>query len=203
MLQFDEKKHEYRKDGNIIPSTTQILKAEGLSDFSMIKEDVLEYSLALGSAVHYGAELHELGTLDESTVDPSVKLRLDQWLLFLEGAKRRGWLDGEKWFERRLFSTLQFAGTPDRVYYHDQRIIVIDIKTGVKVPGAALQTAAYEILAREQLKSEKKRVLKSMRMCVYLKDDSFELVEHKDVFDSANFRSLLNVYNYKKKWNLY
>ena len=203
MLQFDEKKHEYRKDGNIIPSTTQILKAEGLSDFSMIKEDVLEYSLALGSAVHYGAELHEAGKLDENTVDLSVKLRLDQWLSFLEGAKKRGWLDGEKWVERRLFSTLGYAGTPDRIYYHSQRLIVIDIKTGIKVPGAALQTAGYELLATEQLRSEKKRVLKSMRMCVYLKDDSFEICEHKDPLDAIYFRSLLNVYTLKKKWKIY
>jgi hypothetical protein len=203
MLEFDPKTHEYRNGGSVLPSVTQCLKAEGLSDFSAVPQDKLDYALALGSAVHYGAELHELGKLDESTVDPSVKLRLDQWLLFLEGAKKRGWLDGEKWVERRLFSTLGYAGTPDRIYYHSQRLIIIDIKTGIKVPGAALQTAGYELLATEQLRSEKKRVLKSMRMCVYLKDDSFEICEHKDPLDAIYFRSLLNVYTLKKKWKIY
>ena len=202
-LTFSAEKHEYREGGCLIPSVTQVLKAEGLWDFSMVKKEYLDYALVLGTAVHRGSELYELGTLDETTVDPIVKKRLDQWLLFLESAEKKGWLQGEGFIEKRLSSGLGYAGCPDRFYYCEKRLITIDIKTGIKTPGTHLQTAAYEILEREYLLSQKKQVRESLRFCVYLKDDSFELVEHKDVFDSANFRSLLNVYNYKKKWNLY
>ena len=72
------------------------------ADWEKIKKEYLDYALVLGTAVHRGSELYELGTLDETTVDPIVKKRLDQWLLFLESAEKKGWLQGERFIEKRL-----------------------------------------------------------------------------------------------------
>ena len=205
---FDAATHTYTNDGIPIVSVTQLLEIEGLSDWSSVPEKQLEYARTLGVAVHRGSELYEQGKLDESTVDDAVRKRLDQWLRFLDFAKGKGWISGEKWVEPRLFSSLGFAGTPDRIYCHDGFVFVPDIKTGGKTAAAQIQTAAYEILARDflagkwpngYLSGEARPVKKVLRMAVYLKDDSYEIIEHKDSTDGAIFRSALNLYNYKKK----
>ena len=211
MFNFDPTTHTYTNDGVPVVSVTQLLEIEGLSDWSSIPAQQLEYAKALGNAVHRGSELYELGKLDESTVDEIVRKRLDQWLRFLEFAKSKGWVNGEKLVEPRLLSHLGFAGAPDRVYYNAGFVFIPDIKTGVKTSAAPIQTAAYEILARDYfagkwpngfLSGEARPVKKVVRMAVYLKDDSFEIVEHKDGCDAAIFRSALNLYNFKKKEGL-
>jgi hypothetical protein len=208
---FDAATHTYTNDGVPVVGVTQLLEIEGLSDWSLVPPDKLEYAKALGSAVHRGSELYELGKLDESTVDEPVKKRLDQWLKFLDFSKEKGWTIGEKWVEPRLYSGLGFAGTPDRIYYNAGFVFIPDIKTGCKTPAAPVQTAAYEILARDFLSGkwpngflsgEAKQVKKVLRMAVYLKDDSFEIVEHKNQIDAAIFRSALNLYTYKKREGL-
>lgn len=198
-IEFNAERHEYKTNGVIVPSVTQILQAEGLSDFSAVPKDRLEYSLALGSAVHRGAELHELGTLDETTVDPEVKLRLDQWLLFLDHSKAKEFFaDKKRHVEIMLASKIGFAGTLDRLYVGAKAAIIVDIKTGIETPAAPIQTAGYSILALENYPAVKTII----RMCVYLKADKFKVVYNKDLLDAHIFRSALNIYNFKKRNNL-
>ena len=208
---FDEATHTYTNDGVPVISVTKLLEIEGLSDWSSVPAEKLEYAKALGSAVHRGSELYELGKLDESTVDEPVRKRLVQWVKFLDFAKGKGWTTGEKWVEPRLYSSIGVAGTPDRIYYNAGFVFIPDIKTGCKTPAAPIQTSAYEILARDLLagkwpngflSGEVKPVKKVMRMAVYLKDDSFEIVEHKNPIDAAIFRSALNLYTFKKREGL-
>jgi hypothetical protein len=199
MLTFNLDTHEYKKDGVPVVSVTQLLEIEGLSDWSNVPADNLAYAQALGSAVHRGSELYELGKLDESTVDSVVRKRLDQWLHFLEFARGQGWTVGDRWVEPRLCSRLGFAGTPDRIYYNNGFLFIPDIKTGAKTPAAPIQTAGYEILAREHLAGVHFPVRKVLRMGVYLRDDAFEIVEHKGEIDGAIFKSALNLYTFKRK----
>lgn len=202
MLNFDPATHTYTKDGVPIISVTQLLEAEGLSDWSAVPFEKLEYAQALGNAVHRGSELYELGKLDESTVDDAVRRRLDWWLKFLEFAKGKGWTTGDRWVEPHLYSRLGFAGTPDRIYYNNAFLFIPDIKTGIKTPATPIQTSAYEIVAREFLYELHLPVRKVLRMAVYLRDDEFECVEHKDPIDGAIFKSAINLYFYKKKAGL-
>ena len=204
MLLFDHATHTYTNDGIPVVSVTQLLEISGLSDYSSVPKEQLEYSKALGSAVHRGSELYEQGKLDESTVEDVVRKRLNQWLLFLAFAKVKGWISNTKIVEPHLYSALGFAGTPDRIYYRQETasklfVFIPDIKTGVKTAAAAIQTAGYKILATDFFAQQDVAIKKVLRMAVYLKDDSYEIVEHKDPTDAAIFLSALNLFNYKKK----
>jgi hypothetical protein len=53
MIEFDEEKHEYRLDGNVIPSVTQLLKKHGLAaDYSMVPEVILSAKAERGTLIH-------------------------------------------------------------------------------------------------------------------------------------------------------
>ena len=53
MIEFDEEKHEYRLDGNVIPSVTQLLKKHGLvADYSMVPESILSAKAERGTLIH-------------------------------------------------------------------------------------------------------------------------------------------------------
>ena len=67
MLTFDEGKHEYRFNGEIVPSVTGIIKE--LSDFSGIPPQVLANKSALGTEFHRIIKLHWLDDLLYDTID--------------------------------------------------------------------------------------------------------------------------------------
>ena len=62
VLTFDPEKHEYRINGVLVPSVSQILAP--LYDFSKIPRDVLERKRQIGTAIHKAIELDLLGDLD-------------------------------------------------------------------------------------------------------------------------------------------
>lgn len=191
-IEFDPDGHTYLVDGAPVPSVTQIISECGLSDFSMVPEHVLEYACALGTATHKAAELYEIGTLDESTVDGPVKPRLDSWIEALKYLKDKGYENPV--IEKPLYSPIGFCGTPDRMCYNGKELLVVDIKTGAKVKAAQIQTSGYGILGKVQVPS----IRKIRRVCIYLKDDGFTPVWHESPSDENIFRSCLNVYNFKK-----
>lgn len=57
MLTFDEKKHQYRWNGEIIPSATQLLKPLTADIYSSIDPEILKQSCERGKAVHKMVEL--------------------------------------------------------------------------------------------------------------------------------------------------
>ena len=73
MIEFNEKKHEYRLDGNVIPSVTQLLKKHGLAaDYSFIPEAVLSAKAERGTLIHQEIqdfiEKNEVGFTQECTL---------------------------------------------------------------------------------------------------------------------------------------
>ena len=83
---YDELSHAYYgPDGKWIPSATQILTLCGLSDYSMIKPEVLENKRRIGKEVHlHCAEFDKHGFLDPSWISDDAKPYVDAYLLFRE-----------------------------------------------------------------------------------------------------------------------
>jgi hypothetical protein len=78
MIEFNEKKHEYRLDGKVIPSVSQLLKKHGLTvDYSMVPEAILSAKAERGTLIH--KEIQDYIESGESGFTKECKLFAD-WL---------------------------------------------------------------------------------------------------------------------------
>jgi hypothetical protein len=92
---FKEEGHQYRNaKGVIVPSNTQVFEINGLSDFSMVNPDDLEWKRVYGSAVHDATLYSVQGDLDWDTLDSAIqapvqgiKQRLDEMEFEVEAAE--------------------------------------------------------------------------------------------------------------------
>jgi hypothetical protein len=137
MLTFDDERHVYRWNGDIVPGVTSVL--DRLSNFEFVSAADLERARKLGSAVHTATELDDRGDLDEATVSPVVEPYLAAYRKFRAEV-------APKWerIEERVFHPLHgYAGTLDRVGDVLRKRALLDIKSGVPNPVVRLQTAAY------------------------------------------------------------
>ena len=138
-LTFQEDGHIYRIDGIERPSTTQIIKAAGLSDFSMVRADVLERARLWGNAVHKMAELWLKGTIDLLTLDEALfgpLKALERWY----AEHNIGTMSGGQFEIRGFHPKLLYTGTPDMKFPK----LLIDIKSRLDPLAAALQVVAYD-----------------------------------------------------------
>jgi hypothetical protein len=187
-ITFDESSHTYRINGVLVPNPTRIFEKLGITDFSNIPADTLSAAQHFGTIVHIACELHDKNDLDESTVDPLVKPRLDAWVKFLKenNAKVEN-IELRVGSERYMFAT-----TLDRTLIINEKRFIAEIKTTAVLNKAVrYQTAAHEIAFKEHL-GEKV----DGRMAVQLKDDGdYTLEWHKEKSDTGAFLSLLCTYN--------
>ncbi len=72
-LTFDEEKHEYKQDGKVVRSVTQILQDTGISpDLSKIDPGYLKYCADRGTAAHKAVELFLNGKLNEDSLHGDI-----------------------------------------------------------------------------------------------------------------------------------
>lgn len=144
---FREDTHHYRDEsGLIVPSSTQVLDILGMTDFSRVDPDDLEWKRGFGNAVHRGIELNVFGKLDWDTVDEAIipaVVGVDQFLGELqyqpESAEelRIVTVNGMKYGMR-----LDHKGSI--IYHGVRRKIIVDVKTGSKASAAwAWQGGGY------------------------------------------------------------
>lgn len=146
MFEFDAEKHEYRVDGVIYPSVTQILSGLGmLPDYSKLDPFYRER----GTAVHACIKMHLQG--DEIDWDfemsEEVKPRFERFL----------WLEEEyglfpAMIEVPMYSsTFGYAGTPDLYSWSTKlnRSLIVDYKGDAREPGHDLQIEGYSQLLWE------------------------------------------------------
>lgn len=137
MLTFETATHEYRWDGRVVPSVTEIIGDSGC----IPRFAGGEWYRQRGTAFHLAAALHDQGVLDEETVDPEIAAHLDGYRAFLD-AVGEDLVIGE--IEQPRFSEIHgYAGTPDRVIRWRGKLGVLDLKTGGKAAWHQLQTAGY------------------------------------------------------------
>jgi len=190
MLEFNEALHEYKLDGVILPSVTTVIAP--LYDFSTVSEDVMKRAGAFGSAVHLACELHDLGELDESTLDPAIVPYLEGWKEFLRLSGARIILN-----EARYAGVLGFAGTIDRLVEIGGKRILVDIKTSTTLsPAIGVQLAAY----RQLLLDNRAAPSVESTAAVQLKgngDYKYQLYSSK--LDWPTFVSCLTIHNWRLK----
>ena len=186
-----EEGHKYFNEHDIeVVSVSEILEHFGISDVSMIDGRVLEAASSFGTVVHDTTRLNDIDDLE--SCDPQIQPYLDQWNKFKED-NNIAW-DDFSIIEQPLYSTVWgYAGTPDRVCSN----ILVDIKSGAETVAHRIQLALYQILVEENTDTKIKE-----RWTVYLKPDSYKVVEHKDKTDLNIAKSLVSLYNWKKKEKL-
>jgi hypothetical protein len=186
MLTFNPERHEYRWNGQVVPSVTQVL--EPLSDYSMVPAAVLERKKQIGLAVHAAIELDLKGDLDESTIHPAWEGYFHGWRKFKE---QSGFVVEST--EQRVFSEkYRFAGTLDLVGALHRVPALIDTKTTtVLMPTVGPQTAAYA----EGIK--KPRI---NRYALQLSPDGkYNLEPCSDKGDWATFQAALTLWYWRQK----
>ena len=146
-LEFDRESHTYTVDGVVYPSVTQVLMDVGLIDTTWFRKGSDER----GTRVHWICEQADKDTggmrlfLDESLEE--YEPYLDAWEDFKE---KSGFVVSQ--IELPLYSkTLGIAGTLDRVGFLNDKLTILDIKSGVKQKWHGLQVAGYKMILRRAL----------------------------------------------------
>lgn len=146
MLEFNEELHEYRYNGEIVQSVTQILKP--ISGYDGIPEWKLEQAAERGRKVHLATELYDGDDLDMDSISPDILPYVEAWIRFRQSTDYEVVL-----METQVYSEKYgYAGTLDRLLQKKNDYYLADIKsTYDHQPTVGPQTAAYQQALEEQL----------------------------------------------------
>jgi hypothetical protein len=184
---YDSDHHWYfADDGSWVPSCTQILKLQGLSDFSGVDPAVLKAKADLGTRAHELTAQHDElgGDIDPSWVTDDIAPRYAAYKLFLA---QTGFVPDPKWTERPMIAEvygMKFGVTPDRFGVMNRAKCIVELKNvEARKASWAVQTASQELAI---LKS---RVIgATQRIAVMLHaDGKYSLDPHSDVGDANVF----------------
>lgn len=179
---LDEASHTYRDiSGRIVPSVTGILAAAGIIETEWFSD----YARIRGLAVHKAIELLERGTLDPDSISDGVAPYLESWKNFKKDTDYQCRGTELKIYHKRY----RYAGTIDQIGEVFYATCLLDIKTGVEQHWWALQTAAYNEIAKCK-----------HRFSLQLKSDGkYRLIEHTNKRDFQVFLACLTVAGWKKQ----
>lgn len=182
-LEFDESKHEYKRDGVILPSVTQIISI--LHDFNGIPTQNLEYARGRGLAVHKAIEIFNLGKEFAEPLDPVIVPYLDAWEKFISETGMEITATEQHLDHPRL----HYAGTFDARGHKGREKWLLDVKAvNVLSRATGVQLAAYEQLTGEVLR----------RAAVQVKPDgTYVFQEYDSRSDWPIFVSCLTIYNFR------
>ncbi|MDD5086069.1 MAG: hypothetical protein PHE61_08600 [Candidatus Omnitrophica bacterium] len=192
-FKYDAVNHIYRLRGDIIPSNTGILSAEGLFDYIGVPEASMEAARLFGSAVHKACELWDKSTLDESILSKPLVPYLDAWKKFVREMQP---VVNTEWIERPICSYQHRFGTiPDRVWTINNKLTVLEIKsTSTMQKAVGIQLAGQAIAIKENLGPVKQR------WAVQLKDNgTYQIYTYESRADETIFISCLNVWRWKRE----
>lgn len=188
-LTFDEPTHTYRYRGKVVPSVTQVLESEGISDFSGVPAETLMLAKARGTAVHKATEYLDQGRLDWSSVDPSLLGYLEAWEKF----KIECHVQIHE-VERQVYHRTGYAGTIDRTGIVNGKYGLLDIKSGEPTRAAPVQTAAYQLAHPEFDKFK-------LRAAIQLRPDGrykMHVYDLDPIHDANVFMAALTIYEFKR-----
>jgi hypothetical protein len=189
VLTFNESLHEYRLNGTIVPSVTQVTKS--LTDYSMVPPAILNRKRDLGIALHKAIEIYLEGKFSVAPLPDTFLKYFDAFV---------SWLAVEKFrpdqFELRVFSDSgQYAGTLDLTGTSAKgKRAVVDYKTTAKMmPAAKVQIAGYAQACREMGDNIDERYVLQLKP-----NGTYVFVLHKEKQDFALFNHLLQAYHYQE-----
>lgn len=195
-IDFVSQDHTYwfKQDGRQALGVNEVLHLAGLVDTKWFNER----ARVRGTYLHHAAALHDLGQLDEQTVDDTIKPYLDAYRLFLD--------DCTPVYTRveAVFAddVSDVAGTIDRVgtitVKGVEQFAIIDLKTGRggQAPWHAIQLAGYHHLLTQYLarRDAAADAVKIKRYGLYLRENgNYKLTPYVNPMDSGVFTSALTV----------
>ena len=190
-LTFDEKKHEYRLNGVVLPSVTRIMEPIKDANYSGIPEYVLQKAAERGTAVHQAIDIF----INFGYEDIDLKYRG-----YVEAFYR--WMDDVNpkilaTEQPICHPTMMYCGTADCICEIDGKNVLIDYKTTSVVHEklVRVQLQAYESAVSEcGVRIDEKRILQ-------LKEGEYReyIYPAKDAEAGRVFTSLKTVYDYNNK----
>ena len=138
MNEFREATHEYRINGQPVPSVTQTLKEAGLINSTWFTPE----AALRGQHVHTACALWDKGELDTCALDPVLVPYLEAWQKFRKESGVTPAIIEEPFYSLEH----GFAGTPDRAWLDGKHWVIADIKSGPLPDWLTLQLAGYSIL---------------------------------------------------------
>ncbi len=177
-LQFNAGRHEYTVNSALVPSVTQILRAEGFTP---------NYGSNAQSAANRGTWVHAATVKidnwkDTGWIPDGYREYLDAYLQFITAFAPQ-WTETE---ERSYSDTWGFAGTIDRRTENQ----IWDLKTGKPTAADPLQLAGYALLYDD-------RNLERWNLYLHA-DGTYDAVQHEDKKDFVVFTNALYNYAWKK-----
>lgn len=194
MNTFDPDKHEYRMDGVIVPSVTQVIEGMGFTDTRFYKD----YDRTRGRYIHAACALLAADNLNWDSLDERIRPEVEAFGNFFEKEKVEI-LETEK----MMFSdTHRVAGTMDIFCRFEGRPAIMDTKSGGILPIIEIQTGGYSVLLHEI-----SGVVRPGRFGLQLKEDgTYRLIRCRELQAEQHFLVLLNTYKlreyYERKTNV-
>ena len=184
MLIFDEKEHIYTEDGKRLPSVTDIVNDEcGNPGYAT------EWHMNRGTQVHRCLALALAERLDDSTIDPRIKARVDQGLKAIRDLQ----IHPRAIEYRMAHKTLGFAGTPDLLCEAQGKPgdVLIDWKSS-HAPETEIQTGGYVALFEDNGYK--------VRACfeIVLSDKGYKIYEYQPKRSRGLFLAALSLYTWRK-----
>jgi hypothetical protein len=181
---FEAESHSFTVRGVKAPSVTSIIN-EVLGVNPFWTREGRESGKATHKAIHYYAE----GDLDFDTLAEETKPRLEAYIRFCDEMNWKPDL-----IEQPIaHPTLGYCGIPDQV---QKNRCVVDFKNGLHLPQHRIQLSAYAHMLPNPLMYE--------RWTVQLLDTGkykLELYKKQESTSDFNvFCSMLNIYNWRKRW---
>lgn len=186
---FDVEKHEYRLQGKVLPSVTQVLAI--VNDFDRIPRAILEHARERGECLHRAVNLYNRDDLEFESLDNDTSADVYAWARFLRESGAVV-IASESPVYHEQFG---YAGTPDVVLDWNGRIVIPDLKSTYSVPRTVgPQTAAYAEAYRSMHAGRRPE-----RYCIHIKDGNYKAHKRNDPADWALFLSCLNVHKFMEK----
>ena len=177
---FDPASHTYTLDGVKLWAVTDVLRDVGLIDTRWFTAEARDR----GTYVHKCIELDEAEDLDDERLEPDIQGYITAWRLF----KQESHAEVIKNEFIVYDAVLGYAGTVDFLLHVNDRLGVLDLKSGDALPFHGVQVAAY---ARCVTKCQD-------RWTLHLKSDGrYKLLRHDDPTDELVFKSALNIVQWK------
>lgn len=192
-LKFEEKRHIYTLDGQLLPSVTTVMRPLDREVYRGIDEDVMKIAADRGTAIHNAVENYVLYGIED--IEPKHQGYFDGFLKFWKENSPEPLAT-----ESRLYHKfLRYAGTADLPCIIGGKRVLIDYKTSAAVNKmlTGVQLEAYaKAYGSHGFKFDEKAI-------VHLKSDgSYQMVKYKanDLESWEVFSSLMVVWNHIQKY---
>jgi len=167
---------------------TEILQRAGLIN----TDHFSEYHRDRGTGVHRACHFWDEGDLDDSSLVPEIRVRLDHYRRFLDELHPTI-IAAEREVEH---SILGYRGRLDRIAEINGRVGVLDLKGVSEAAWHGVQVSAYMAAYNSNLNTAKPAVA---RWNLYLHDDHYRLIERTDRQDFGVFCAALTLARWKEK----